>query len=191
MIAKINLLPWREEYRNDKRIEFFKIAGVIAVVAVLVVVGWDRVVNAQISNQQARNNMLNQKIAQLDVKVRAIAELKKRRSDLIDRMNVIQSLQTNRPEIVRIFDEWVTAVPDGVYLSTMSRNGKSISFSGYAESNNRVSSFMRNLSSSYKFHSPVLTHVVANRTLGEQGNSFNMHVQVTDPVPAEAIGEGL
>ena len=190
MVAKINLLPWREEYRHEKRIEFFKVAAGVVLLAALVVFGWDRFVNAKIDNQQARNDLLSQKIAELDVKVREIAELKKRRRELIDRMTVIQSLQTDRPEIVRIFDEWVDAVPDGVFLTKMTRSGNNISFDGYAESNNRVSSFMRNLEDSYKFRDPVLTQVVANDRLGEQGNSFNMRVQIADPKPVETGAEG-
>ena len=190
MIAKINLLPWREEYRNEKRIEFFKIAGAVAVFAAVVVFGWHQYVSGKIDNQQARNQILNQEIARLEVKVREIAELKRRRQELIDRMTVIQSLQGNRPDIVRIFDEWVTAVPDGVYLTGMNRSGKAITFSGYAESNNRVSALMRNLGESYKFKDPVLTRVVANETLGEQGNAFDMRVQITDPEAAETSGEG-
>ncbi len=67
MVAKINLLPWREEYRNEKRQEFFRIAAAVVVLAAVVVFGWDRVVNGQIENQQARNTLLNQKIAELEV----------------------------------------------------------------------------------------------------------------------------
>ena len=190
MIAKINLLPWREEYRNEKRIEFFKIIAGVVLLAVVVVFGWDRLVNAKIDNQHQRNQRLEQEIARLNVKVREIAELKKRRQDLIDRMTVIQALQSNRPEIVRMFDEMVTAVPDGVFLSQLNRSGNNMSFSGFAESNNRVSSFMRNLDSSYKYTDPVLTKVVANSRLGEQGNTFDMRVKITEPEVVKTEDEG-
>lgn len=182
MIAKINLLPWREEFRNEKRVEFFRIIGAVVVVAAVIVFGWDRFVVAKIDNQNARNSRLNQKIAELDVKVREIAALKVRRQQLIDRTTVIQALQVNRPEIVRIFDELVSSIPEGVYLTTLTRAGTAISFTGVAESNNRVSAYMRNLSQSYKFADPNLTKVLADNRLGDQGNTFNMRIRITDPV---------
>ncbi|HEY8385944.1 MAG TPA: PilN domain-containing protein, partial [Porticoccaceae bacterium] len=97
------------------------------------------------------------------------------------RMEVIQALQANRPDIVRIFDELVRATPEGVFLVELRRAEENVSIIGYAESNNRVSTFMRNLESSYKFREPNLTRVVANDTLGEQGNRFELRVQVTRP----------
>jgi type IV pilus assembly protein PilN len=182
MIAKINLLPWREEFRNEKRVEFFRIIGVVVVAAAVIALGWDRFVVAKIDNQNARNNVLNQKIAELDVKVQEIAALKLRRQQLIDRMTVIQALQSNRPEIVRIFDEMVSSIPEGVYLTTLSRGGPAIAFTGVAESNNRVSTYMRNLEQSYKFADPNLTRVLADDRLGDQGNTFDMRIRITDPV---------
>jgi len=191
MMVKINLLPWRDEYREEKRIEFFKVAGFVVAVVALIIFAWDRVVAAQISNQQLRNDRLNQKISELDSKVQEIATLKERRQQLLDRMEVIQSLQGNRPEIVRIFDEMVAAVPEGIYLSKLERNGKGITFTGFAESNNRVSAYMRNLDQSYKFSSPVLTKVLADDRLGVQGSTFDMQIQVNDPEVVESTaGEG-
>ena len=188
MIAKINLLPWREEYRQQKKIEFFKIAGAVFVAALLVVLAWDRVVNARIDNQNSRNQLLNQKIAELDAKVKEIAALKERRQQLLDRMMVIQALQANRPDIVRIFDEMASAIPEGVFLTGLNRVGSEISLTGFAESNNRVSTLMRNLDQSYKFTDPNLTKVLANERLGEQGNTFEMRVKITKPEVDEENG---
>lgn len=189
MIASINLLPWREEYRQQKRLEFLKLAGVVLVATLLVVMLWDRLINSQMDNQRTRNQLLEQNIAELEERVKEIAELKQRRSELLDRMTVIQSLQANRPEIVRIFDEIASATPEGVFLSDLNRVGLDIALTGYAESNNRVSTFMRNLDQSYKFSDPNLTKVLADELLGEQGNTFEMRVKISEPEVLEDAGK--
>ncbi|WP_461516749.1 PilN domain-containing protein [Porticoccus sp.] len=189
-MAKINLLPWREAFRAEKKKEFITLICVVLVVAVVVAFGWDRVVNAQIANQESRNQLLKSEITKLDKQVAEIKELKKRRQDLLDRMQVIQELQGNRPEIVKLYDELVRAVPDGVYLTNMTLKGKQISLVGYAESNNRVSALMRRLDASYKFAEPNLTKVQADQTLGEDGSRFEMRVKViTAPVDNESAAK--
>jgi len=177
-MAKINLLPWREAYRTEKKKEFLSLMVVVLVVAVLAAFGWDRVVNNQIESQNSRNQLLKSEITKLDKQVAEIRELKKRRQDLLDRMQVIQELQGNRPEIVKIYDEFVRAVPDGVYFTKMIHKGNQISLVGFAESNNRVSSLMRRLDASYKFSEPNLTKVQDNDALGEDGSQFEMRVKV-------------
>jgi type IV pilus assembly protein PilN len=177
-MAKINLLPWREAYRTEKKKEFLSLMVVVLVVAALAVFGWDRVVNNQIESQNSRNQLLKSEITKLDKQVAEIQELKKRRQDLLDRMQVIQELQGNRPEIVKIYDEFVRAVPDGVYFTEMIRKEDQISLVGFAESNNRVSALMRRLDASYKFSEPNLTKVQDDDALGEDGSRFEMRVKV-------------
>ena len=192
-MAKINLLPWREAYRTEKKKEFLSLLVAVLIAAVLTVFGWDRVVNHQIETQNDRNQLLKREIAKLDKQVAEIKELKKRRQGLLDRMQVIQELQGNRPEIVKIYDEFVRAVPDGVYFTKMTRKDSQISLVGYAESNNRVSSLMRRLDASYKFTEPNFTKVQANDALGEDGSQFEMRVKIinstVDPVSDE-LAEG-
>ncbi len=180
-MANINLLPWREEFRQEKKKEFLGIIAAVAVFALVVVFFWDRTVNAAIETQVSRNNLLSGEIAVLNRQVKEIAELKKRKEELLDRTAVIQDLQGNRPDIVRIFDEFVVTVPEGVYISELRRNDRDVSLVGFAESNSRVSAFMRNLDGSYKFTDPNLTKVQADSTLGEQGNRFDMRVKLTPP----------
>ncbi len=190
-MATINLLPWREEYRQQKKREFLEIAVAVFLLALLALFAWDRMVNGRISVQEERNALLQQEIDALDEKVEEIAELKERRQQLLDRMTVIQSLQANRPEIVRVFDELAVAVPEGVYLSSLSRTDENIAMTGFSESNNRVSAFMRRLDSSYKFTDPNLTSVEADDRMGEQGNTFEMRVKITEPeVVDQDDGEG-
>lgn len=190
-MATINLLPWREEYRQQKKREFLEIAVAVFLLALLAVFAWDRLVNSNIEAQQARNALLQQEIDALEEKVEEISRLKDRRQQLLDRMTVIQSLQANRPEIVRVFDELAVAVPEGVYLASLTRTGENIAMTGFSESNNRVSAFMRRLDSSYKFTDPNLTSVEADDRMGEQGNTFEMRVKITEPeVVDQDGGEG-
>jgi type IV pilus assembly protein PilN len=113
--------------------------------------------------------------------VKEIDDLKKKRTEMIDRMKVIQSLQGTRPLIVHVFDEIVQKQPDGVYFSKIERKDNKIFINGTAESNNRVSTLMRDLEKSEWFENPLLTKVQANPALGEQGTDFNFAVDVSLP----------
>jgi len=188
-MANINLLPWREESRREKRKEFLGYLAVTLLASVVAVVFWVFLVNQRIEAQQARNALLSKEIASLDEKVKEINELKKRREQVLARMRVIQELQGNRSDVVRVFDELVRVLPEGVYLETLSRQGDSISLVGYAESNNRIAAMMRAIESSYKFDEPNLTKVVADYRLGEQGNRFDLRIKVAKP-NAEAPAGG-
>ena len=180
-MATINLLPWREELRAELRKEFFVIASAVAAVAIVIIFAWQMVLNSAIENQNGRNAFLEKRIAELNQQVREIAELKKKKAELVARMDVIQSLQGNRPEIVHIFDQIVRTIPDGVYYSEIARNGNDLTIKGTAESNNRVSSLMRQLDASEWFASPNLTGVKANRAAGEHANDFELRVKITPP----------
>ncbi|MCA0899816.1 MULTISPECIES: PilN domain-containing protein [Microbulbifer] len=189
-MAKINLLPWRQEYRAQKQKEFQQVAVVVVLAAVVSVVMWMKTVDAQIANQNGRNQLLNTEIAALNKQVREIKELKKRRQELIDRMRVIQELQGNRPLAVRYFDEMVRAAPEGLWLTELKRTGKTLQISGMAESNNRVSSFMRSLDQSEWFQSPNLTDVTAKPEFGEQASAFEMTVNVSGRKKEEGADDG-
>ena len=155
-MAQINLLPWREARRQELKKDFLVTSALmLALGAGLLLLG-DRVVNGQIDDQKARNSYLKENIKELDKAVAEIRELQKRRNQLIDRMRVIQELQGNRPIIVRVLDQIVRTVPDGVFYTNLSTKGKTISISGIAESNNRVSSLMRRLDASDWLASPNL-----------------------------------
>lgn len=188
-MAKINLLPWREAYRAEKKKEFVTLLGMVLIFAVVVAFGWDRVVNSQVDSQVSRNQLLKTEIAKLDKQVKEIDQLTKRRQNLLDRIKVIQEVQGNRPEIVKIYDEFVRAVPDGVYFTEMERKAESISLVGFAKSNSRVSVLMRRLDASYKFTEPNLTKVEANDILGENGSQFEMQVKIVQPNTEQASDE--
>ena len=177
-MATINLLPWRDELREEQRKEFYYAIAAFAFVGIAVVLGWKFMLDGQVENQQARNAYLKTHIADLDRKVKEIEDLKRQKSELIDRMDVIQSLQGDRPEIVHIFDEVVRALPDGVYFDEILREGSVMTFKGAAESNNRVSSLMRQLNASEWMTGPNLKKVDANPEFGPQANRFELTVSI-------------
>ena len=187
-MARINLLPWREEFRQEKKKEFqVQIFGV-ALLAAVVAFAWITVVDTSIDNQRQRNAMLESEIQILEKQVQEIQELKKKREELIARMKVIQDLQGTRPTIVRYFDEMVRAVPDGVFFQSLTRVGNSISITGITESSNRVSTFMRNLDKSEWFANPNLKSIKANTSFGDQAAEFSLQLQAI--LPADQQGEG-
>lgn len=181
-MARINLLPWRDQYREERKRQFLVVLAGVGVLAALVSYLWVSSVEAGIEQQKDRNQLLKTEIAALNKKVQEIRELKKRRKELLSRMKVIQDLQGTRPIIVRHFDELVRAIPDGVYLKKLNRKGKLIILEGVAESNNRVSSLMRNLDQSDWFTSPNLTSVkAASKSTEDQASAFKMSVNTSAP----------
>lgn len=172
-MANINLLPWRDEYRNEKKREFFSILMLLVLLAALVAFVWYTLTNSAISNQEQRNNLLKTEIAQLEERVKEIDQLKKRREELETRIKIIQDLQVKRPLVVRYFDEFVRAVPEGLYFFSMVRSSDNFSLKGITESNNRVSTLMRNLDRSEWFQAPNLKNVIADQ--------FELSVEALSP----------
>lgn len=180
-MATINLLPWREERREELKKEFAIISAMVAGFAILIVFAWQAVLSGVVDQQESRNRFLQSRIDELNAQVKEIDALKQQKKALEARMEVIQALQGNRPEIVHIFDELVRTLPDGVFYNAINRSGKKITLKGTAESSNRVSSLMRQLDASEWFDNPNLQMVRANRSFGEQANDFEMVVTLTSP----------
>ncbi|MFT5110972.1 MAG: type IV pilus assembly protein PilN [Parasphingorhabdus sp.] len=155
-MSKINLLPWREEVRNQ-RSRYLMIGSVsLWVISALVVLGVSQFVTHLQEVQNARNGFLRGEISKLDDEIKEIQELRERRDRLVSRMEVIQELQRDRTELVQVMDELVRLQPDGVYFSKMEIKGKKMKLIGRAQSNTRVSALMRNLEDSALFHNPNL-----------------------------------
>ena len=170
-MSNINLLPWRDEYRQEKKREFFSILVLALIFASLIAFLWLNYTDSQIDAQKQRNDLLVAEIAQLENKVKEIVSLRKRRRQLEARITIIQDLQFNRPLVVRYFDEFVRAVPEGLYFSKLDRKGDKFSVQGITESNNRVSTLMRNLDRSDWFEAPNLKTVIADK--------FDLSVEAT------------
>ena len=181
-MARINLLPWREELRETRRKRFLlALVGVLAgsVGAVLVA---DQVIKSAIDRQIARNDYIGKQIAVVDERIKQISDLKARRQQLVERMRIIQDLQGNRPISGRIFDQLARTLPDGVYFTEVKMDGKTLSIAGAADSNNRVSDLMRNLDASDWFDAASLTEVKATSAdQVEQTNVFQLTVRQTQP----------
>lgn len=187
-MANINLLPWREERRRELKKEFLVMLAAVVLAAVLALLLMNGIVNAAIDNQNGRNQYLQNNINELNRQVAEIQDLEKKRRELLDRMKIIQDLQGTRPLIVRVFDELVRTLPDGVFYQSLDRADKRIDVAGVAESNTRVSSLMRQLDGSEWFESPNLTSVQAATGFGEQASSFKMTVSISPPAE-EKTGE--
>ena len=160
-MAKINLLPWREEQRKELKQEFFTIAGAFVVLTICV---WGAIhfINTQrIDYQLSRNTILDGEIVKLDKKIEEIEALEKEKQRLKARIEAIEQLQGNRPLIVRLFDEMVTSLPEGVSLVSVTQKGKAVTINGVAQSNARVSSFMRKLEESEWLGDPQLDVIEA------------------------------
>ena len=177
-MANINLLPWREAQRQERKKQFLVGLGATVVGAALAVLLWDVMVNAQIGYQQSRNQHLRTHIALLDQEVAEIRELQRKRNQLVERMRVIQALQGNRPVIVRLLDQLVRTVPDGVFYTSLETKANVVSIEGVAESNNRVSSLMRRLDASDWLANPNLDAVQAAPEYGEQATTFKLTVNL-------------
>ena len=182
-MARVNLLPWREELRQEKKKEFLGILMLVLLLAGAAAFAWHGVVDSQIDNQKQRNKLLKDGIAQLENDLKAIKQLEETRKQWLARMDVIQGLQSNRAEIVKVFDQFVRAVPDGTFLSRMELANESvISLEGFAESNARVSAFLEQLDETEKFaNSGLNLEIEKDDTLGESGNTFKFKTNVAKP----------
>jgi type IV pilus assembly protein PilN len=187
-MAHINLLPWREWERERRKKEFLgNLAGVLVLAAALVFLGgW--VLDGNIDHQNQRNKFLQGKITELDAKIQEIALLEKQRDDLQERMELIQELQGNRPVIVRVFDELVRTLSKGVHYQKLTMAAGGLSVEGTAESNNRISSLMRNLDESEWFESPNLRSIKEdpeNSEYGAQASTFDLTFTQHNPLADE------
>jgi len=174
-MARINLLPWREQLRKERRKQFTFVAGGSAALMLLVIFYVHLHIGSLIQDQQSRNSYMKQQISDVESRIKEIENLEKQKQQLLARMHVIEQLQSNRPEIVHIFYELAKATPDGLYLDRIVQSGRIITLTGRSQSNARVSTFMRNLDSSAWFENPVLDVIESNEKGGNQnkGNSDN------------------
>ncbi len=155
-MAHINLLPWREELRKQNQQQFAVIAGGAAVVGGLLILLGHMQMNGLIDRQNQRNEFLKTEINILDKRIEQIKDLEKTKTALLARMDIIQQLQRSRPESVHLMAELVETLPDGVYLAKISQKGAALTLSGVAQSNARVSAYMRNIDGSEWMGDPKL-----------------------------------
>lgn len=185
-MSTINLLPWREAKRKELQTQFVMAVVSVAVLA-LIVWGAGHFYHVQlIEVQNTRIAYIEKNIEIVDEKIEEIKELEKEKERLLSRMRAIEQLQGNRPLIVRLFDEMVNSLPDGVTISDISQSGSSITINGLAQSNARVSSFMRKLESSEWLASPDLK-VVKESAVDGDGKTFNSFTLIFSQVIPKVV----
>jgi len=155
-MPRINLLPWRDELRAQRRTQFYMAMGGAFSFAALVVLIGVLLMNSIIDAQNDRNEYLKNEITQLDERIKEINELEDKKDRLVARMRIIEQLQKSRPEIVHVFEDLARTLPDGVHLTSVKQTGQRLEINGTAESNTRVSAFMRNIDKSDWLESPDL-----------------------------------
>lgn len=160
-MAHINLLPWRERLREERKREFFTILVGVVIISAGILFLVDRYFNGQIDMQNSRNDYIRGEIVVLDGRVAEINQLRQQKEDIRSRMNVITDLQGTRPVIVRIFDELVNTLPDGVYYESLVRVDNTISIEGIAESYPKITELLRRLDDSDWFQDSDLDGISA------------------------------
>lgn len=172
-MAHINLLPWREELRQEQTRQFVTLTVLSLVLTGALVFMVHVIFNGQIEHQKFRNKMLQDEITTLDAALKQIATLEETKEKLLARMDVIQSLQQRRPQIVHLFDDFVRTVPEGIYLTLIKQEVKQLTIKGVAESNGRVSAYMRNIDASAWMATPKLK-VIQTRKGTLKSNDFTL-----------------
>ncbi len=189
-MARINLLPWREERRKQRNRESQTLFLATAFLAALVVLAIIYQYSVWISNQSQRNAFLEGEITKVDQKIKEIEELEKTRSKLLARKQIIEQLQASRSMMVHLFDDLVRTIPEGVRLATIKQSGETLTIDGYAESNARVSEYMRSLDGSQWMGAPQLRIVEAKGPDKRSRYQFTLTVTLKKPKGEGPEGQG-
>jgi type IV pilus assembly protein PilN len=183
MSARINLLPHREERRKRSRQHFYVLAGGVGIVGILIVAAVHGFYASRIETQIDRNRFLKSENTKLDKEIAEIQKLKDEIQALLARKQVIETLQTDRATTVYMLDQLVRQMPEGVYLKSVVQKGTRLSLLGYAQSNARVSTLMRNIEASPWLGSPGLVEVRATTVDKRRVSEFNMNLSLKRPSP--------
>lgn len=171
-MPRINLLPWREGQRKERKLAFLVALGVAAIAAGVTAFAAYLLYGSMIESQERRNQQLRTEIKTLDKQIEEINNLESEKQKFIARMGIIEKLQRSRPEIVHVFEEIVHTLPEGVYLTGVHQTDRKLKFEGVAQSSTRVSSFMRNIDASQWLRNPGLE--VVQTTKAGPGSSFTL-----------------
>ena len=177
-MIRINLLPWREARRKAHNTQFFILMGMVAALAGSIVLLVHGYYATRISIQTERNRFLKEENAKLDKEIAEITKLKGEIQALLSRKRVIETLQGDRAQTVYLLEQLVRQTPDGVYLKSIRQTGSKVNLMGYAQSNARVSTLMRNLEASNFMDNPVLIEIKAASVNNRRVSEFNMNVSI-------------
>jgi type IV pilus assembly protein PilN len=187
-MIRINLLPHREQKRQARQRQFVSLSIGLAILGLAVVLLVHVLLGTQIENQQSRNTLLKTEIGKLDEQIKEIDKLREQTQALLARKQVVETLQSDRTEAVHLLDQMVRQLPDGIYLRSMRQVGSKVTLIGYAQSNARVSTLMRNIESSPWLQQPELVEIKSvpsplNKDL--RVSEFTLNVQVKKTAPPE------
>ena len=188
-MVRINLLPHREQKRQARQRQFVSLAIGLAILGIGTIGLGHILIAAQIDNQNGRNKLLTTEIAKLDEQIKEIDRLRDQTQALLARKQVVETLQANRTEAVHLLDQLVRQLPDGVYLKSVKQNGTRVTLVGYAQSNARVSTLMRNVESSPWLSSPDLVEIRSVALDKQKVNEFTLAMQVKRAAPALGTGQ--
>lgn len=183
-MIRVNLLPWREERRKARRQQFIALAGLVTVLVGAIWFAGFMFLNGQIAAQEEKNKFLKGEIAALDKDIAEIKRLKDQMDDLVKRKEGIDKLQTDRALTVRLFNELIRMVPEGVYIKTLKQSGTTLSLTGLAQSNARISTLMRNIEDSPITSRPVLGEIKLANVGGRQVFEFSLKATLVAKQPA-------
>jgi type IV pilus assembly protein PilN len=187
-MIRLNLLPHREQKRQARKRQFVSLSVSLAILGVCVVAGVHVVMAGRIDNQNIRNQLLKTEIAKLDEQIKEIDRLREQTQALLARKQIVETLQTNRTEAVHLIDQIVRQLPDGIYLRSLKQTDNSVTLVGYAQSNARVSTLMRNIESSPWLEKPSLVEIKSVPLAGGRSNEFTLNFQVKRAAPPEPAG---
>src|SRR5271155_3429943 len=183
-MVRINLLPHREQKRQARQRQFVSLAIGLAILAVAVVGLVHIIIAARIEDQNSRNTLLKTEIAKLDEQIKEIDRIRDQTQALLARKQVVETLQANRTEAVHLLDQLVRQLPDGVYLKSVKQSGTKVTLDGYAQSNARVSTLMRNIEGSPWLTSPELIEIRSVALDKQKVNEFTLAMQIKRAQPA-------
>ena len=193
-MIRINLLPHREIRRKQQQKEFFIMVGAVAGLGATVWFAAHSYLSGQLEEQNGRNTYLETEIAALDKQIEEIKKVQEQTTALLQRKKIVESLQANRAETVYLLDQLVRQLPDGVYLKSVQQKGSRVAVNGFAQSNARVSTFMRNLESSPYLEKPSLVeiHAVVDKTsrLSEFSLAVSLARSKDDPAAGKKPAAG-
>jgi type IV pilus assembly protein PilN len=182
--VRINLLPHREERRKRQRVDFAILSGAFVLAGLAVWGAGHLVLAGYVDHQQARNEYLRRENAKLDKEIETVRRLKDDIQALLARKQVIESLQTDRSQSVQLLDQLARQTPEGIYLRSIRQDHLKVSVEGYAQSNARVSTLMRNLQSAGIFEDPVLVEVKAATVGKKRLSEFGLTFVIKPALPA-------
>jgi len=188
-MANIDLRPWREERRKARQSQFLVTLAIVAAIAAGLGLMWNQSIQGEIKFQNTRNSYLQTKIKELDVKIKEIQSLREQRERLIERMDVIQSLQGDRPIIVHVFEEIVKATPEGVFFTGLTSVGSQVNISAEADKTLSISDFLRNLDASPWFDATFMEGMESIKD-GQDVVGHKFRIRATRVNPRTANEEG-